>query len=156
MRRASRSGSGNHTLIPTLSPISTSFTNSPLATTIPAPSCPPTSGSFVAKGQSPCKACKSVWHTPENLILTNTSSGPGFPTGICLYLQQFSLLVNWMSEGTWYWFKRSETVSRKFVYFHFETTSFNSLNQLDWKDSSKMLLTQQVLLFSQRPEPIAL
>lgn len=73
------------TLTPALSPISMSVTKSPRATTIPAPSWPPTRGSFVSSGQSPLRAWRSVWQTPEYLMLTNTSSGPGFCTGICLY-----------------------------------------------------------------------
>ncbi|CRJ80561.1 hypothetical protein BN1708_000298 [Verticillium longisporum] len=55
-----------------------------LATTMPAPSWPPTSGSFVSRGQSPIMACRSVWQTPEYLMLMSTSSGPGFWTGIFL------------------------------------------------------------------------
>lgn len=68
------------TFIPAWSPISTSVTKSPFATTTPAPSWPPTRGSFVGIGQSPLIACRSVWQTPEYLILTSTSSGPGFAT----------------------------------------------------------------------------
>lgn len=68
------------TFIPAWSPISTSVTKSPFATTTPAPSWPPTRGSFVGIGQSPLMACRSVWQTPEYLILTSTSSGPGFAT----------------------------------------------------------------------------
>jgi hypothetical protein len=39
----------------------------------------------LTSGQSPWRAWRSVWQTPENLMLTRTSSGPGFGTGICLY-----------------------------------------------------------------------
>jgi hypothetical protein len=38
----------------------------------------------LTNGQSPLTACKSVWQTPEYLMLTRTSSGPGFWTGIFL------------------------------------------------------------------------
>jgi hypothetical protein len=41
--------------------------------------------SRLTRGQSPLTACRSVWQTPEYLILTRTSSGPGFCTGIFLY-----------------------------------------------------------------------
>jgi hypothetical protein len=39
----------------------------------------------LTSGQSPWRAWRSVWQTPEYLMLTRTSSGPGFGTGICLY-----------------------------------------------------------------------
>merc|ERR1712000_728454 len=45
---------------------------------------PPTRGILVSRGQSPIMAWRSVWQTPENLILIKTSSGPGLGTGIFL------------------------------------------------------------------------
>src|SRR5271156_2824427 len=74
-------------LIPTASPIlqSSSVTPGPRATQIPAPSWPPTRGSFIGRGQSPLAACRSVWQTPEYLMLMRTSPGPGVATGILLY-----------------------------------------------------------------------
>ncbi len=73
-------------LMPAWSPTWMPLTSSPVATTTPAPSCPPTSGILVAIGQSPIMACRSVWHTPEYLTLISTSSGPGCRTGIFLYM----------------------------------------------------------------------
>jgi len=38
----------------------------------------------LTRGQSPLTAWRSVWQTPENLMLTRTSSEAGFCTGIFL------------------------------------------------------------------------
>mmetsp|Transcript_10430 Transcript_10430/g.27355 ORF Transcript_10430/g.27355 Transcript_10430/m.27355 type:complete len:225 (+) Transcript_10430:651-1325(+) len=70
----------SHTM-PTRSPILRSVTPSPSATTVPAPSWPPTSGILGLTGQSPSCAWRSVWQTPVQFTLTVTWPGAGGSRG---------------------------------------------------------------------------
>ena len=70
--------------MPTASPMLTEVARAPLATTIPAPSWPPTTGVLRGRGQSFLRAWRSVWQTPEKRIWTRAWSGAGLGTGIFL------------------------------------------------------------------------
>ena len=56
-------------------PAACRVTAAPTSRTMPAPSCPSTSGVFA--GQSPRAGCRSLWQTPAAFISTSTSPGPG-------------------------------------------------------------------------------
>jgi hypothetical protein len=60
----------------TWSPGATLLTADPTCSTMPAPSCPPANGSFIA-GMSPVTRWSSEWQRPAATILMRTSVGPG-------------------------------------------------------------------------------
>jgi hypothetical protein len=59
----------------TWSPTATRVTPGPTASTIPAPSCPPTIGSRAT--ESPVRRCSSEWHMPEATKRSRTSPARG-------------------------------------------------------------------------------
>ncbi|HEY1324037.1 MAG TPA: transketolase [Streptosporangiaceae bacterium] len=66
----------------TWSPAATRVTPSPAASTTPAPSCPPTSGSRPAA--SPVRRCSSEWHMPDASNLMRTSPRRGSSSSSCV------------------------------------------------------------------------
>src|ERR1700722_3815805 len=71
-RQAPQAGMYEQTI---LSPGFTRCTSGPTDSTIPAPSCPPTTGSRM--GASPVVMWSSEWHSPAAMILTRTSCAFG-------------------------------------------------------------------------------
>src|SRR6185437_8801522 len=71
-RQAPQAGMYEQTI---LSPGFTRCTSGPTDSTIPAPSCPPTTGSRI--GASPVVMWSSEWHSPAAMILTRTSCAFG-------------------------------------------------------------------------------
>src|ERR1700730_2712630 len=71
-RQAPAAGMDEQTI---LSPGFTRCTSGPTDSTIPAPSCPPTTGSRM--GASPVVMWSSEWHSPAAMILTRTSCAFG-------------------------------------------------------------------------------
>src|SRR5205807_4922325 len=69
----------------TWSPGPTADTLGPTSRTVPAPSCPPTTGKGM--GMSPVTRCSSEWHSPElaSLISTSPSDGPSSSTSSTLH-----------------------------------------------------------------------
>src|SRR5258708_25051064 len=68
----------------TESPSLTWSTPGPTSTTLPAPSCPPTTGNGI--GMSPVTRCSSEWHRPLAVSLTRTSfafGGSSSASSIC-------------------------------------------------------------------------
>jgi len=66
--------------VTTWSPSSSPVTPGPTLTTVPAPSCPPSTGN--ATGVAPVTRCSSEWHSPEAASWTVTSPDRGSPISI--------------------------------------------------------------------------
>jgi hypothetical protein len=75
-------------------PIRGLVTPSPVAVTMPTPSCPGMNGTVGVTGQSPLAAWMSVWHSPDASIWTTTWPGPGSGTG------RSSMTSGWPKAGT--------------------------------------------------------
>ena len=64
------------------------MTSEPTASTIPAPSCPITTG--VGNGMVPSSTDWSLWQTPAATIRTSTSPAPGARTSSASVISAFS------------------------------------------------------------------
>src|SRR5699024_2627911 len=69
---------------PTTTPTVTSCSPGPDSTTSPQTSSPGTNGGTGLTGQSPSRACKSVWQMPDVSTLTRAWLGPGVGRSISL------------------------------------------------------------------------